>query len=230
MERTRTPGGSSRVSLPDPSELLRQLLHGGSAPETPQCLDDDTIAAVAEGGLEARARSEAVAHLATCPRCRRAVASVVTLLSDSDVAREVNSINRSGRRRFVRIFVPAAAAAVLLVAIGLSRRFENDGSGHRGPPKPATAPVPVSPVGTVANARVLQWTSIPGADRYRVTVSDAGGRVLYETQVGDTAVTLPDSIKFVSGRSYVWIVEARTGIDRWSTSRLVEFSIGSSAR
>lgn len=83
----------------------------------------------------------------------------------------------------------------------------------------------MSPIGAVAGANVLQWTSLAGADRYRVTLFEAGGRVVYETERADTAVTLPDSIGLVPGRSYVWMVEARIGFDRWSTSRLVEFSI-----
>jgi hypothetical protein len=81
----------------------------------------------------------------------------------------------------------------------------------------------------VADATTLLWTAVAGADRYRVTLSDALGGVLYETQLADTVAALPDSIALVSGRSYVWMVEARTGFDRWSTSRLVEFSIGGGA-
>jgi hypothetical protein len=85
--------------------------------------------------------------------------------------------------------------------------------------------VPVSPVGAVAVAGALQWTSVADADRYRVTLSDAEGRVLYETQQADTVVAIPDSVLLTAGQSYMWMVEASTGFDRWATSQLVEFSI-----
>jgi hypothetical protein len=81
----------------------------------------------------------------------------------------------------------------------------------------------------VANAAVLRWTSVTGADRYRVTLFDAQGLVLFETQVGDTIARLPDSLTFARGQTYLWKVEARTGWDRWAASELVEFSIPGSA-
>jgi hypothetical protein len=88
----------------------------------------------------------------------------------------------------------------------------------------------VAPVGTVANAVALRWTAVAGANRYRITLFDAAGRVLYETRATDTVVALPDSITLMPGRPYLWIVEARVGWDRWSTSELVRFSIASGAR
>ena len=51
---------------------------------------------------------------------------------------------------------------------------------------------------------------------FRVTLFDAVGRVLYELQVADTAVAIPDSVTIVPARSYLWKVEARTGWDRWN--------------
>ena len=65
---------------------------------------------------------------------------------------------------------------------------------------------------------------------YRVVLFDAGGRVLYEAQVADTSAPLPDSVTLVPGRPYLWKVEARTGVARWSASDLVRFSIAPGAR
>jgi len=153
------------------------------------------------------------------------VASVARALADTGVAREVDSIE-GGRRRIYRIALPVVAAAALLLVLVWPRPVDHDGLPHRAPPITASAvPVPLSPIGTVADAGVLRWTAVAGADRYRVTLSDAGGRVLHEMQVADTVVALPDSLVLVPGRSYVWLVEARIGFERWSVSRLVEFSI-----
>jgi hypothetical protein len=216
--------GLCRMTGPDPRKL-RRYLFDTPIRDTPECLDDDTIAALADGTLDAAARTSVLPHLAACARCRGAVASVTRALAAPGVAREVAAIEGAGRRRFYRIAFPLAAAAVLLLVLAWPRQTDDGGPGHRGPPVTAAAPVPVSPVGAVADASVLQWTALAGADRYRVTLFETGGRPVYEAELADTVATLPDSIGLVPGRSYVWMVEARIGFDRWSTSRLVEFSI-----
>jgi anti-sigma factor RsiW len=198
-----------------------------SGPPTADCLDDDTVAALAEGILDAARRQAVMPHLSRCPRCRAAVASVARALADPGIAREVATIQGIRRRGVYRIALPLAAAAALLLVFAWPRGRES--GGHRGQPPAATTPTPIAPVGVVASASPIQWTAVAGADRYRVTLSDTSGRLLYETRVTDTVVSLPDSIVLVPGRSYVWLVEARTGFDRWSTSRLVEFSIAGPA-
>jgi len=190
---------------------------------TTECLDDDTIAALAEGTLAPAARAAAMPHLASCHRCRRAVASVARALADPVVAREVSAIDRGGRRRFLRIAVPLAAAAVLLLFLG---PWPRNGWIHRGTVGSGQGtPVALTPSGPVSAARVLQWTRVAEADRYRATLFDAEGRLLYETEVTDTLVALPDSIVLRPGPPYLWKVEARIGWNRWSASDLTRFSI-----
>lgn len=189
---------------------------------TAECLEDDVIAALADGTLNPALRAAVLPHLAGCTRCRTALASVARALAEPAVTRAIVATER-GPRRLYRIAVPLAAAAVLLLLLR-SPSPQND--GHRGGGIPgASAPVPVSPLGTVAAASVLVWTSVTGADAYRVTLFDAEGRVVYETRATDTATSLPDSVVLVAGRPYLWKVEARTGFDRWITSELVEFSV-----
>lgn len=208
---------------PDALNLLRSTL-GGPGKETPECLDNDTIAALAEGSLDATVRAAVLPHLAACARCRGAVASVARALADPSVAREIQAAQGGGRRRRYRVVLPLAAAAAVLLVLAWPQRTDNGGPPHRAPPT-TPAPVLVSPIGAVAQASVLQWTSLAGADRYRVTLFEAGGRVVYETELGDTVVPLPDSITLGSNRPYVWMVEARVGFDRWVTSQLARFSI-----
>ena len=211
------------MSHPDPLDLLRHRLDA-STRETPECVDDATLAALAEGALDAAARTAVLPHLATCSRCRGVVASVARSLGDPAVAREVAAVEGRGRRRWLPIGLSAAAAAILFVVA--VPRWVNDSIGHRGPPLPgAVVPRPLAPLGTVAEAKALRWAAVTGADRYRVILFDAAGRALYETQLSDTAVTLPDSVTLAPGRPYLWKVEARTGWDRWSASELVQFSI-----
>ena len=185
------------MTHPDALDPLRQelRLHAAGAPEEPtlECLDDDTLAALAGGSLDAAARGTALGHVASCPRCRSIVASVARALADPGVAREVASPGGAGRRRLYQIALPLAAAAVLLV-LAWPRRADEGGSQHRSPPGAQAVPIPRSPVGVVAQAETLWWTSVAGADRYRVTLFDGGGRVLFETQLADTLAALPDSI------------------------------------
>jgi hypothetical protein len=188
----------------------------------PECLDDNALAAVVDGRLSADSEAPAMVHLASCERCQRAVAAIAGALADSGVAGEISALEGTGRRRFYRLVIPLAAAAALLVVVW--PHVTNP--PHRAPPvQGTTAPMPLSPVGIVAEAKLLRWTAVSGADHYRITLSDAAGVVLYEQQVTDTEMVLPDSIHLVPARSYAWMVEARTGFDRWSASRLTEFTI-----
>lgn len=193
---------------------------------TPDCLDDEAIAALSDGTLKPALRASVLPHVAACPRCRGALASVARTLADPAVARELAAAG--GGRRSYRIAVPLAAAAALLLLLWSPA---NDGApGHRGPPPPATTPVPRSPVGTVAAVRELRWSHVVGADRYRVTLFDATGRVLYTIEVPDTVAAFPDSIALIPGATYLWKADARTGFDRWAASELAEFSIAGARR
>jgi hypothetical protein len=199
---------------------------GGGAPRsaTPDCLDDDTIAALADGALDPAARARALPHLSACGRCRAAVASVAAALDDPAVARAARAVERPGGRRVLwRVGLPAAVAAAAMLLIFRPQGDEAPGP-HRAPTiTTVPAPAPLAPVGPVAAAPVLRWSPVDGADRYRVTLFDADGVVRYETELVQTSVVLPDSVELVSGRRYLWKVEARTGFDRWVGSELVEF-------
>jgi len=195
--------------------------------QTPDCLSDDMIAALADGSLAPDVRTSILPHVASCARCRGAVASVALALADPAVAREL-SVAPHGRRRY-RIAVPLAAAAVLLLL--LSSPGDDGSPAHRGPPPPpATTPVPRSPIGVVAAVHDLRWSPVAGADRYRVTVFDATGGVVYATEASDTGIAFPDSVTLAPGAAYLWKVDARTGFDRWATSELAEFRVAESRR
>jgi hypothetical protein len=210
------------MTSPDPESLLRHAARR-EAVATARCLDDETIASLVEGTIDDATRAAALPHLAECARCRGAVASVSRALADPSVAREIPT-RWPARRRLFAMAIPVAAAAVFVLLMVPQRR--DDGSPHRAPTITAvSSPVPMSPVGVVASAGTLRWLTVAGADRYRTTLFDDAGTVVYETQTADTVVTLPDSVRLAPGRSYLWKVEARTGWGRWSASELIEFSI-----
>jgi hypothetical protein len=211
---------------PDDMPALLRAAAAQPGPAGPDCLDEVTIAAVVDGTMDLTARTAATRHLASCARCRGAVVSVVRGLADAAVAREITAIDSGRGRRFTRFILPAVAAAALVVLVVRPRGADDDRPRHRAPTiTAAAAPVPRAPVAAVAEAHVLRWSAVPGADRYHVTLFDAGGRMVYEAQLADTVATLPDSVTLVAGQSYLWSVEARIGWDRWSSSPLTEFSV-----
>jgi hypothetical protein len=217
--------------LDPPDNRVRLALaldtEGPGAAPTPACLDDDVIAALAEGGLDPAVRSAALPHLAVCTRCRGAVASVARALSDADVRREVAAVGGAPKRwlRHVgRIVLPLAAASVVVLLSWPPARDREP--AHRAPTiTAAPAPIPVSPVGAVADARRLVWTATAGADRYRVTLFDSAGAVVFEAESPDTTALLPDAVSLGRGWRYLWKVEARIQVGRWTASDLVDFSL-----
>ena len=217
----------------DRLDRLRGLFHTRETPiAKPDCLDVHTVAALAESSLDPEARGRALAHVATCALCRRAVASVAEALAAVPITHEIEIVE--GRRRrggpILRIAVPLAAAATVLLLLWspAADRFPR----HRGPPPPppATTPIPRSPVGAVAAVNDLRWSHVAGADRYRITVFDATGGVVFAAEASDTVVAFPDSITLVPGASYLWKVDARTGFDRWAASELTEFRVAGPPR
>lgn len=204
---------------------LRQLERPGDTPDL-GCLDFSVIAALADGSLSQKDRVAAIVHLADCAPCRRTLASVARTLADRSVAREVRAVEAVWRRRLLRVALPAAVAAALLLIV-MPWPAREDGPNHRAPTITAVdSPTPRSPVGIVANAALLRWAPVSGSDRYRVVLFDGAGRVLFEIETADTLLAVPDSVPLTPGRPYLWRVEARTGFDRWSESALIEFTIG----
>jgi len=208
--------------------ILRAFRPGGEAIPTCECLDDDTLAALAEGILEPETRDDALSHVAGCDRCRRIAASVARAIADPEVARAARA-ERFARGSRVRRFTAASlivAAAAALVLLVLPSHVEESLPTHRTRPIAAAAPPEVlRPIGTVAEARTFSWGPVPGADRYRVSLFDAVGAVLYEAELTGTVLTLPDTVRAVPGETYWWKVDARLGFDRWVGSSLIEFSV-----
>lgn len=208
-------------------DRMRRNFHTGEFPVAGnECLDAELVAALAEGSLDPATRARALRHVAGCAWCRRAVASVAGALADGPVTHEIAVVEGRAepwwKRRTIRLAVPLAVAATVLVLLGPPRSAI---SPHRGGPSQSVGPTPIGPLGTVASADRLQWRGVLGADRYRATVFAADGHVLYETEVADTIATVPDSVHFTAGQPYLWKVEGRTGRDRWATSELVQFTI-----
>lgn len=225
---------------------LRALLERTAAPPADH-LDDFSFAEVAGATNESEIDDPTLAHLAGCEECRIALTEIASLVRDPFVRAELDrdgalSIVDGGAREDrgqavrrprvyrARIAVAglAAAAALLLMARFLPRQatgIEPSTAIRHATIDVARAPRPVSPLGTVDDVGTMTWTSVPHADRYRVTVFDARGKVVWETEVNDTSATPPGAVLERSAGELRWRVKARTSFDRWIDSDFAEFSL-----
>ena len=212
----------------EPDRPDRRKWSGPAASDgvSPACLDDETVAAIAEGTIDPSTRDRLVPHLADCARCRTAVASVARALADPDVSREVEALTTRRRGpRWLAWSGVAAAAAVLLVLV-VPRESDRESGLHRAPAiASGEVPTPLAPAGTVGAVEELRWTPVVDAARYRVTLFDSNGKVLFEATPNEPSVALPDSVGLSTGIQYLWKVEAQIGPGRSVSSELVSFTL-----
>jgi hypothetical protein len=179
-------------------------------------LDPHEIAAYVDGGVGEREGASIQAHLAQCTECRAEVTEVMQV---------VHGAPRSGGVSR-RVWIPAAAAAVLALLWVAPRTARQEGSPqHRQEPGTALAPRPIVPIGTVDAASELTWSSVSDASGYRVRLFDPDGTVIWEHETPDTVVALPSTVLLTRQTAYYWRVEAQTGFDRRVESELVEFRL-----
>jgi hypothetical protein len=179
---------------------------------------DDDLAAYLDRRLDAAERERLESHVAWCPDCR------AQLTAASAVIRRRATV----RKRWATLapVVAGAAAIVLLVASPEGWPGVGSAPAHRDAPSvTATAPIPITPRGAVTAAEALVWHRLERADRYRGTLYDASGAVIWRAETGDTVAALPDSVRLEPGAAYLWRVDARVGIDRWVQSELLQFTV-----
>lgn len=201
-----------------------------SIERTEDCLDAESIAALADGSLDVTSASAAFAHLLTCPQCCRDVASTARLLEDANVRGELDRLASRGRRRkrlIGGVSLGAAAAAVLLVLFGRAALYKVAKQTFREESLTgATAPRLISPIGTAALSDTFRWTSVPRANQYHITVFNRDGSVVWEAPTRDTAMALPGLLTRAADETYLWRVEARVGWeDRWAASDLATMTV-----
>jgi hypothetical protein len=138
----------------DPRDrALERLLQAGGtrAGGSAECLDAETAAAWADGGLEAPALARAEAHVSSCARCQAVVATLVQVPADAAAAAPSTARQpRSWWQFDVRWLVPlagAATAALLWMVV---------------PRGPAASP-PIAE--EKAESSVDGTAAVPGADK-----------------------------------------------------------------
>jgi len=177
-------------------------------------LSAEDLASHLDGVLPPGERTRVDQHLAECHECR------AELIAASRVLR-----TKPGRRRwFIPTTIAAAAAAAVLV-LWRSGTDDTFPPQYREPAVSTTpAPIGLAPRGVTAAPVRLIWTRVPHAERYRLTVFDSTGAVLWESQTTDTSIAVPRSVQLRPRAPYFWQVEAQTSWNRSIKSDVVEFS------
>ena len=206
-------------------------LMSSRADASANCLDAELIAAIAEGSDDVAGSPLVLTHLLVCDRCCNEVASVARLLEAPDVRSEVDRLGRPRQRTLQRVVIGgglvAAAAAAALVAVGRTSSPTLTKPVYREESVTAfAAPRLVVPLGAVAAINAFQWTSVPRADRYRVTVYSRDGSVIWEALTRDTVLTPPDLVRRTALDTVLWRVAAHVGWeDRWTASDLAVLTV-----
>ncbi len=201
--------------------------------------DEITDRALIEGYVAGRlgeAETEAFeSHYLTCERCQNELRLALAIREALPEVREAgllapadSGVGVISRRFKVRTAAALAAAAVLagLLLVRPSTLDEESAPAQRDEATGVeVAPSLRGPGGVVAAVESFQWSQVPGADLYRITVYDAEAAVVWEGGTRDTSITPPDGTEFEPDARYIWKVAARVGWDRWVSSELVEFTI-----
>jgi len=182
-------------------------------------------AAYLDGTLPPKARDTVEAHLAACDECRGGVALLRS--RDEGTTEEVPSLmirhaqdlsaappvsSRAGSRRRVALLLGLAAGVLVVAGWALGSR----GGGSRAPVErriDALEIQAISPAGgdAVEAARLeFRWSLVGGADRYVVTLIDAGGRAVaaLETATPGGEVAWPADRPLPPAGTYLWSVRA----------------------
>lgn len=169
----------------------------------------EQVAAFVDHRLGAAERSVVESHLADCAECRSEVIEVDRLISN---------IRRRRAGAVVGGGLAIAASAILVVSVMSHRRPGTPDDMLRG--TTADSLVAVSPKGSVARAGLaMVWHRAEGNASYRVSITDATGRIVWSSDTRNTSVAVPDSIQLLPGHEYLWTADAilAQGISR-STS------------
>jgi len=229
----------------------------GNRGTAPAAGHPDAIATAAylDGTLSEVARDTLEAHLAACDECRAGIALLSLRVEENAGATPPEMLQRARALATVpararsprRTALPAGLAAGLLAAAGLAlwmggwvgQRAPRSGRGSANVPEvpspverdgaaPALLALDPAPGGTIDAARlVFRWRPVDGAERYVVTLLDAGGNEVAALETGPPGGKLPwpaDRPLLPAG-TYLWSVRALV-LDRvLAETRPVPFEI-----
>jgi anti-sigma factor RsiW len=175
---------------------------------------DGEIAGYLDRSLSGPQRERVEDHMAVCPDCRQHLVETKELLEQV----------RRPRKLLIGGALAAAAAVVFVIArpdpAAIHQRDLTRGDG-------ATVPLlaygPMGPVNR--NGLHFVWSTAPGAESYRLSVTRANGAAVWSSSGTDTVATLPDSVTLRSSERYFWVADALLGDGTTRSTKLREFGV-----
>ena len=168
----------------------------------------ETIAAYADGVLDAGERVAADRHLARCVDCRRELALVADLVATAPAARR--------RRTWPVVAAGLAAAAVAFVLLPRAPvPPPMRGTERAAAPNASSVEIVAPAANGLTGSAGIVWRSVEPGATYRVTVTDTTGATRWSTQTSDTSAVVPDSVRLdADSRYYLYLDALRS--DGWS--------------
>jgi hypothetical protein len=188
-------------------------------PGSDDCPEDQRLAAMVLGELDAIERDPLADHVTLCHRCSRRVRDLLDLHRAAGASGE-QAPRAPGRSRFLGWF--AAAAAVLIVAVGAGWLLRDAGAPHPAAPTMRGSEALTEAVEPTDRARLteaptrLHWTTKDSPASYRVVLYDRESTPIWESDwVTGGSVSLPVDVQLQlrPGDSYLWRVFSRVGIE-----------------
>lgn len=177
-----------------------------------------------EGKLSHDGRKQVEQHLAECERCSADLAAISRLDGvfrdpsapkvDAEFLAQAERLGQKGTTRFFAFRGAAryAVAASIVLAIGLAamyflRKAEKVSEYRRPLETPDVFKLLPEDGSTISAAR-FQWSRVPYALVYDVSLLQEDGRVMWTATTKDTTLTVPSNIVLQQGKRYLWKVEA----------------------
>lgn len=183
------------------------------------------VSAYLERTLPGADRTRVEAHLAECGECRREVVEISRLLRA-----------RPRRLAIGRWAAAAGIAATLVLVVGRlpsgpttpavqpPGAVQRSGGPEEGPELSAWGPT--EGVSISRDSLVLAWKpDARGSARYRLTLSNAEGAVLWTASTSDTMLIPPPSLILPGGRTYYWYTDALLPDGRSLSTGVQEFRL-----
>jgi hypothetical protein len=223
---------------------LQDLFHRASNRTwewAPACPDEHQIAAYVDGTISESSRDEVELHLADCERCTLLVGTLFRLEIDSshtptpEVLERARGLVDAKRRRWTEYLPRLAAAAVLVIAVGVAFnarqdptvQSESDYRITRGvtSPRPMEVLAPAAGAGVQAKELEVRWTELPGTRYYRVRIVTASGALVTEQRVTDTHWRPGSAVPLQAGQDYYVRVDAYPAVGPSTGSIHVPFTV-----
>lgn len=185
-----------------------------TAKHRPDCPSSEELLAAARGEGSPDVRLRVLDQALRCAACRRELALLHAVSGVS--AKERSALHLYAWRRWV----PVAAAAVLVLSVGLLI-FERplDDNIVRGSDSELALVAPEAGASHDAGPITLVWQRVTDALRYSVEVDAADGRVLYGTVTTDTVHLVPGGTLVIGETRWGVRAHMRDGSERRSEAR-----------